>query len=46
MAPNFKLIDEDPEEFDATVSINNKQVNNDIFEWRQGTLSHKIAEKI
>ena len=46
MAPNFKLVDEDPEFFDARVKINGERLNYDSFEWRQGTLSHKIAEKV
>ena len=44
--PNFKMVEEDPEFFDATVYINNDEVNRGSFEWRAGTLSHKIAAKI
>ena len=48
MGPNFKLVDEDPEFFDATVYINDDEnnVHRGSFEWRAGTLSHKIAERI
>lgn len=44
--PNFKMVDEDPIFFDATVYINEKIVNLGSFEWRVGTLNHKITEKI
>ena len=46
LAPNFRLIDEDPEFFYASVKINNIEVHKGNFEWRSGTLSHKIAEKL
>ena len=46
LAPSFKLIDEDPAFFDASLTINDKEVRPFNFEWRQGTLSHKIAEAI
>ena len=46
LAPNFKLVDEDPEFFDAYVDINGDEVNRGGFEWRAGTLSHKITEAI
>ena len=46
MGPNFKLVDEDPEFFDARVEINGDEVHSGSFEWRAGTLSHKIAEHV
>ena len=46
MGPNFKLVDEDPAFFDTRVVINGKRVHAGSFEWRTGTLSHKIAELI
>ena len=32
--------------FDSSVKINGKSVHSGNFEWRAGTLSHKILEKI
>ena len=48
MSPDFKLVDEDPAFFDATVIINDEEepVHAGSFEWRAGTLSHKITECI
>lgn len=44
--PKFKITDEDPAFFDATVRINNNiEVTRGGFEWRAGTLGHKIAVK-
>ena len=45
LAPNFKLIEEDPTFFDAMVQINGKFVSHG-FEWRAATLSHKITEAV
>ena len=44
--PNFKMVDENPEFFDAIVRINGNAVHSGSFEWRAGTLSHKIAEHV
>ena len=48
LVPNFQLIATDVAFFDAIVYINDlsKKVHSGNFEWRAGTLSHKIAEKI
>ena len=46
LSPNFKLVDADLEFFDAYVEINEAYGLKGSFEWRAGTLSHKIAEKI
>ena len=46
MVPTFKLVEVDVVFFDATVIINDTDLQCGIFEWRAGTLSHKIAEKI
>ena len=46
MVPNFKLVEIDVVFFDATVTIDGILVHSGHFEWRSGTLSHKIAEKI
>ena len=40
------MTDEDPEIFFATFEINQKKVSSGSFEWRTGTLRHKIAEAI
>ena len=44
LSPSFKLIDEDPAFFDADLSINGKEAVLDSFEWRTGTLGHKILQ--
>ena len=46
MVPTFKLVEADVAFFDANVEINRVDVHSGNFEWRAGTLSHKIAEKI
>ena len=50
LAPDFKMVDEDPAFFDAWFSLNNhdhaEAVHIGSFEWRAATLGHKIAEKI
>ena len=51
LVPNFKLVETEVAFFDATIYINrlnykDKPVHFGNFEWRAGTLSHKIAEKI
>ena len=51
MSTNFKLVDEDPEFFDAEIYINFKslfdgRIHQGSFEWRPGTLSHKILEAV
>ena len=46
LAPNFKLVDTEVQIFDALLTIDHKNVYNGSFEWRAGTLSHKIAETI
>ena len=46
MVPNFQLVETEVAFFDATVIINSDKVHSGNFEWRAGTLSHKIAEKI
>ena len=40
------MVDDDPEFFDAEVVINKIGINDGNFEWRAGTLSHKITEAI
>ena len=52
MVPDFKLVETDIAFFDATVRILYK-INgfgtfehSGNFEWRAGTLSHKIAEQV
>ena len=44
------MVEEDPAFFDATLYINNLTFGQEVFkgsfEWRVGTLSHKIAESI
>ena len=46
LAPNFKMVDTELQIFDAYVKINDTEVHSGQFEWRAGTFSHKIAEKI
>ena len=46
MVPTFKLVESDVAFFSAFVYINNRQVHSGQFEWRTGTFSHKITEKI
>ena len=49
LAPNFKIEDDDQEFFDATLFINEdykNPIHRGSFEWRTGTLSHKIVEQI
>ena len=46
LSPQFRLVDEDPEFFDAEFAINDDYVVKDSFEWQTGTFSHKITEAI
>ena len=43
MVPTFQLVETDMAFFDASVYINDKRVHSGHFNWRAGTLSHKIA---
>ena len=40
------MLNDDPEFFEADISVNDKYVGKGSFEWRTGTLSHRIAETI
>ena len=47
LAPTFKMVDTEVQIFDAYVYINDEEVHSGSqFEWRAGTFSHMIAEKI
>ena len=47
VAPNFKMADTELQIFDAYVKINGEEVHSGgAFEWRAGTFSHMVAEKI
>ena len=43
LAIDFKLKDKEIVTFDGIVWINDKLVNSGKFEWRQGTMSHKVV---
>ena len=47
LSPNFKLVDTEMQVFDAFLSVNDEPLQRcSEFEWRAGTFSHMIAEKI
>ena len=48
LSPSFKMVDQDLTFFDACLSINDKEVIdcNGHFEWRAGTLFHKITKSL
>ena len=44
MVPTFQLVETDVAFFDAIIDINDERVHSGNFNWRAGTLSHKITE--